>query len=258
MSLTLSLNLVSLPKNAVATLLVFKSLQVLLTAALERLLNIQQFSGRATLCLGAIFLGSLIYAQSDAYYEASAYLLLLVWIVVNSFQQIYERGITVNVDQTAAGCSCYKNLMSLPFLLAQATANGELEGLPEAVTGLSGGSLALVAASGGLGFGISYCYSTLNKTSDSTTITVANNFNKLLTTIAAQAIFAESLEWASVAGLVVSIAASLAYAIEMKRGGGGPKDATSKEGRLGVAAMVAVGSLAVATLRYAKPGAVPA
>lgn len=250
MSLTLSLNLVSLPKNAVATLLVFKSLQVLLTAALERLLQIQQFSRRACLCLGAIFLGSLIYAQSDAYYEPSAYILLLVWIVVNSFQQIYERGITVTVDQTAAGCSCYKNLMSLPFLLAQAASNGELTGLPGAVAELSWKSVGLVMASGGLGFGISYCYSTLNKISDSTTITVANNFNKLLTTIAAHLIFAESLQLISVVGLVVSIAASLGYAIEMKSGGGGQKDAASvkKEGKLGLGAMVAVGSLAVATL----------
>jgi hypothetical protein len=66
----------------------------------------------------------------------------------------------------------------------------------------------------------------------------------------------ESLQWASVAGLVVSIAASLAYPIEMKKSGGGQNDTaseTKKYGRLGLASMVAVGDhlLAVATLQLA-------
>jgi len=140
--------------------------------------------------------------------------------------------------------------------LAQALANGEFKQLPTAVAELSGTALCLVGVSGGLGFGISYCYSTLNKISNSTTITVANNFNKLLTTIAAQFVFAESLRWESVAGLVMSIAASLAYAIEMSKSGGCQKDTEAKkeakkEGRLGLPSMVVVGLLAAATLQLA-------
>merc|ERR1711970_1413940 len=51
MSLSLSLNLLGLPRNAVATLLVFKSLQVIQTAVLEYLLNIARFSTKAYLYL---------------------------------------------------------------------------------------------------------------------------------------------------------------------------------------------------------------
>jgi len=189
-----------------------------------------------------------LYQQTDRYFDATAYTILGVWITVNAFQQVYERGITLQVEQTAAGCSCYKNVMSLPVLIASAYVTGELDDLPDSVLKLSSSSMLLILASGGLGFGISFCYNTLNKISTSTTITVANNFNKLLTTMAAQVVFAETLLPVAVGGLLVSIVASLGYALEMGRQ---PKPAAKTDKKtLGIRTLVFVGSLSVATVWF--------
>lgn len=217
MACSLTLNLAGLPGTAVATLLVFKSLQVVLTAFLEWVLRIAVFSTQAYLCLGACLGGSLLYAWSDTYYDPSAYAILLLCIVINAAQQIYERGITVQVEQTPVGCSCYKNVMTLPVLLVSAASSGELQDMTQAVPALPQHILLLAVASAALGFGISLAYSSLNKLASSTSITVANNFNKLLTTMAAQVVFAEHIVPSAAAGLLLSLMSSVCYGLETRR-----------------------------------------
>jgi len=213
MAASLSLNMLALPRVAVATLLVFKSLQVILSAWTETVLGTATFNMQAHACLAASFTGAVLYSSSDSYYNFSAYCIMLLWVVINVGGATYDKKATIEVDQTPAGCSCYKNLLSLPFLLIGSVLNSETATLSQLIMNSSVPShiWAQVLLSGVLGFGISLCYSSLNKLTSATTITAANNFNKILTTIIGSQLYQERTSESAGFGLFFSMASIVVY-----------------------------------------------
>lgn len=79
-----------------------------------------------------------------------------------------------------------------------------------------------VLLSGFLGFGISLCYSTLNKITSATTITTANNFNKILTTIIGSVLYSERTTMGAGVGLFTSMSGIVMYGYVQKGRGGLP------------------------------------
>lgn len=150
------------------------------------------FTFQALLGLAVALGGSILYSSADPYYDMSAYCIMVLWVLVNIGGALYDKQITVEVEQTPVGCSCYKNLLGLPVLLLAATLTGETNKLAGALSTMPMVMWPQVAMSGFLGFGMSLCYSTLNKITSATNITAANTFNKILTTIIGSKLFHES------------------------------------------------------------------
>lgn len=135
--------------------------------------------------------GSLLYASNDEYYDVAAYGIMLLWVITNVGGATYDKKATIEVEQTPVGCSCYKNMLSLPLLLFAGSMNGELANVSTVAAKLDSSMWFQTILSGFLGFGISLCYSSLNKITSATTITTANNFNKILTTIVGSRMYGE-------------------------------------------------------------------
>merc|ERR1711924_389701 len=83
-------------------------------------------------------------------------------------------------------------------------------------------------------FGMSVCYMTLYSISSATSITVAANLNKVLTIVAAQFIFGDSLGSHQAVGLSICLIASAWYSMEQGRpkpAVNGQANATSSNGQ---------------------------
>lgn len=149
-----------------------------------------QFSRTAHYALLISFAGSVMYATQDLHYEAPGYSAFVAVSLLNCVLTVYERRINLSVQQTPVGCSCYKNLISLPLFLAFSVLAQEPQKLPPLqelpVTLWVGILLSTV-----LGFGLSLCYATLAKTTAATTVVAASNMNKLLTSLVGSHIFKE-------------------------------------------------------------------
>lgn len=217
LAVSLFLNMVALPRVAVATLLVFKSIQVCGSAAMESALGRASFTFQALLGLAVALGGSILYSSADPYYDMSAYCIMVLWVLVNIGGALYDKQITVEVEQTPVGCSCYKNLLGLPVLLLAATLTGETNKLAGALSTMPMVMWPQVAMSGFLGFGMSLCYSTLNKITSATNITAANTFNKILTTIIGSKLFHESTSIGGGIGLFSSMMGVVYYGYETSK-----------------------------------------
>ena len=135
------------------------------------------------------FGGSLLYAMKDVNYEPAGYLAFLMVSIVNCLVSVVERKISVSVEQTAVGISCYKNLVSVPFFIIFAFLSNEHATIQSAKPSTNVLLLALVSTF--LGFGLSLCYANLYKITSATTVLATANVNKLVTSIFGNRIFVE-------------------------------------------------------------------
>ena len=147
------------------------------------------FGITAHLALLTSFGGSVLYAIEDVNYEPAGYLAFLVVSIVNCLVSVIERKISVSVEQTPAGISCYKNLVSVPFFVIFSLLTNEYTALQS--TQMSSTVLLMALASTFLGFGLSLCYANLYKITSATTVLATANVNKLVTSIFGNKIFVE-------------------------------------------------------------------
>jgi len=214
---TIGLSVAGLPKVATSTLIVFKSLTTMLTSCTEMCLGLAIFSRREHAALTASFLGSVLYASQDAYYDAAAYQLFLLVALVNCGLSTYERKVVLVVDQTPVGCSCYKNVISVPLLLIAAVMNDEFRIFFEVVYVTPVYIYMGLMVTTCFGFGLSLCYATLYRLTAATTVLVTSNVNRIVTAICGNHIFDEHTSpWAGV-GVFVSLCGSLVYTFEKSK-----------------------------------------
>jgi len=209
---TLGLSNFGLPRVATSTLIVPKSLTTIFCMWAESWLGVASFGRTSWAALIVSFAGSVLYAMSDKHYEAAGYLAFLAVSVLNCLVSVYERTINLSIEQTAAGCSCYKNLVSLPFFLAFAVLTGEFQTMQQAEFTWELSGLILVSTL--LGFGLSLCYATLYKITSATTVLAAANLNKLATSVIGSRVFVEHTSQSAGIGILFSLGGVIVYAMD--------------------------------------------
>jgi len=202
-SVMLMTSLKALPHIAVATTVIFRNVSTLVVAVMEPFIfGTPKPSRDRVVALGVIFCGAMIYAYFDLNYEPDGYM----WITFNTILFVglvfLEKYAVVSVDQTSTGTACYMNVLSLPMLLVGVSVAGEEAALAQ-YKNLTVGYQALILISGGLGCLLSICYISLNQLSNVTSITIAGNLNKLLSSVLGAYIFANKVTIHTLAGLLV-------------------------------------------------------
>lgn len=201
----------------IATVVVARNVCTALVATGEYVLFGRAIEPRQLQAMGVCVLGSLLYAYNDLTYDATGYCWQGMNCVLFTVGQLYEKWcMSKTVDQTPLGVAMIKNLWSLPISLALVLMLGEHVDIPQAVASLSRVSVTLIALSGFGCFALSICYMTLYKTASATSITVAANFNKVVSIVAAQGFFGGSLGLLQFFGLAVCVAASAGYSLAVR------------------------------------------
>jgi len=214
LALTLGMSNFALPKVATSTLIIFKSLTTILTSWTETALGLATFSVRAHIALATSFAGAVVYSLGDSYYDPVAYQLFFAVAIVNCCLSTYERLLGLQIDQTPTGCSCYKNLISLPFFLIFAVLTGEPAQLLTLLPQLTPVVCMAILATAVLGFLLSLCYSTLYRITAATTVLAASNVNKIVTSILGNPAFGEHTSPEAAGGIMLSLGGIIVYAFD--------------------------------------------
>merc|ERR1711964_568106 len=169
---------------------------------------------RQFMAIAVMIFGSFVYAFNDLTFHGEGY----TWQTLNcclfTIGQLYEKWcMSKTRDQTPLGVALIKNLWSLPISLGLLLAFGDHSDIPTVAASLSRESVTLIVLSGFGCFALSICYMSLYKFASATSITVAANFNKVVTIIAAQGVFGGSLGLLQSVGLAICVAASAAYSM---------------------------------------------
>jgi solute carrier family 35 protein len=111
----------------VETFIVFRSSTPLLISVADYLfLGRELPSGRSWACLGLLLVGSVGYVLNDKFFRVDAYLWVVVWFTVFSFDQIYIKHKVDTVKMTTWTQVYYTNSLASPILLAILIGTGEL------------------------------------------------------------------------------------------------------------------------------------
>jgi len=209
---TLGLSNFGLPRVATATLIIPKSLTTVFCMVAESAMGMAGFSAVSRIALLVSFGGSVLYGMADTHYEFSGYLAFLLVSVLNCLVSVYERKINLSVEQTPTGCSCYKNMVSVPFFVAFAWMTREDQKF--ATAQLDSFLLLLILVSTVLGFLLSLCYATLYKLTSATTVLAAANVNKLATSVVGGRVFSEQTTLSAGFGLFLSLGGVVVYGLD--------------------------------------------
>lgn len=212
----LALSLKMLQYNSVATATMFKTLGTLLTCAIDSLYFRVHYSGRAKASLGVLALGSAIYAGTDVGFSPVGYFFASLQIASWVLQTFVEKVATVDSEQTKAGITVIRNLLSLPIVCVLIHLSGEAgDALPVLLARRQVWGQVLLSSVCGCGLGLAT--SALYQAFAPTTVVVANNVGKCLSIVLGCVLFADTLSAPQVLGLATSLTGSFLYGQEEKK-----------------------------------------
>ena len=212
----LALSLKMLQYNSVATMTMFKTLGTLLTCTIEILYYKVQYSRRAKASLGLLALGSAVYAGTDVGFSPIGYCFASLQIASWVLQTFIEKVATVDSEQTKAGVTVIRNVLSLPVVCALSVLSGEhINALPELLERREIWGQVLLTSLFGCGLGLAT--SALYKYFAPTTVVVANNVGKCFSIFLGCLLFKDRLSALQVLGLATSLTGSFLYGQEEKK-----------------------------------------
>ena len=212
----LALSLKMLQYNSVATATMFKTLGTLLTCAVEVLYFKVRYSRRARASLGLLAAGSAVYAGTDVGFSPAGYLFASLQIASWVLQTFVEKATTVDSEQTKAGVTVIRNVLSLPVVCVLMNLSGEAhDAVPVLLERREVWGQVLLSSVCGCGLGLAT--SALYKYFAPTTVVVANNVGKCLSILLGCVLFRDRLSAPQVLGLATSLTGSFLYGQEEKR-----------------------------------------
>lgn len=177
---TIFLNMKSLQYANVETFMVFRfSTPLCISFADYLFLGRQLPSTRSWICLLALLLGAVGYAQTDAHFEIKGYVFCMAWYAVFCLDQIYLKHVinTVKMDSTW-GRVYYSNLLaSVPLFIPFFSDPNEMETLQS----MNSHAAFAVGLSVFLGAAMSYFAWAARSALSATSFTIVGNVCKLLT-----------------------------------------------------------------------------
>jgi len=164
----------------VETFIVFRSSTPLLISIADYVfLGRELPSTRSWACLGLLLIGAVGYVLNDKFFRVDAYLWVVVWFIVFSFDQIYIKHKVDSVKMTTWTQVYYTNSLATPILLSILVGTGELTTLAEFVWTPS--SLFWLITSAAMGVAIAYFSFLARAAVSATYFTVIGNTCKVLT-----------------------------------------------------------------------------
>ena len=140
-----------------------------------------------------------------------------IWVSLNTFavilNSLIEKYVTVNINQTAVGISCYQNFLGTIVLSVFVSfVDGWSVSLEEFIF-ISKWSQFMILLTCVFGTTIGIAYFSLNKYESPTSITVAGNMNKFASVIVSYFVFNTFLSIQSGVGLIICIAGGMYYSV---------------------------------------------
>lgn len=213
----LALSLKMLQYNSVATATMFKTLGTLLTCAIEVLYFKARYSRRAQASLGLLGLGSAVYAGTDVGFSPVGYLFASLQISSWVLQTFIDKATIVDSEQTKAGITVIRNLLSLPVVCLLINLSGEAADAVPTVLLARREVWGQILLSSVCGCGLGLTTSALYQHFAPTTVVVANNVGKCLSIALGCALFRDRLSPLQVLGLATSLAGSFLYGREERK-----------------------------------------
>lgn len=207
-------SLKAMPLVAIATMVVFRNMGTVAVVIIDRLTygtKLNQFGWYAVIL---IVIGSQVYAGTDVNYNSEGYMWLVVNTIATVSNMFYNKHfISKTMDQTSAGISLVQTISTIPVLCTLAIFMGEVSEVADAGIPPTWVLFALLVTSFG-GSVLSTAYASVYRLASPTTVTVAANFNKLISIIASCIAFGTVLELMQWFGLSLAMAGSLVYSIK--------------------------------------------
>lgn len=211
----LALSLKMLQYNSVATMVTFRAFGTVMTCIIEQTFFNTRYSRNAKFAMAAIFLGSLIYANSDQGFSFVGYMWASMQIASWVLQVFIEKIAIVDSEQTKTGVTVIRNILSLPVTILMIIGSGENNAFAELF--LMKDIRIYVALSSFLGCGLGVCTSALYKSFAPTTVAVANNVGKCVSIVLGCFLFNDTLTLTQITGLALSFTGSFWYGEEERK-----------------------------------------
>jgi GDP-mannose transporter len=209
-------SMLALKYISAVSLVVLRNLTTIIVAVGERYILGTRFSWPAVATLWGMLFGASIYGASDLLFHAKGYAWLLVNIISSSTYQIYVKMLAKDDSLSPLDMSYISNVISLPVLALCSVAMREIGGrdvLIELVAALAQPAvMAIVFASGVLGYTLSTSAFLLNKLISATAIMVINNANKFAVILLSEIFMERSLGVMSTTGTLLVLYFAYMYA----------------------------------------------
>ena len=164
----------------VETFIVFRSSTPLLISVADYIfLGRELPSGRSWACLGLLLVGAIGYVQNDKFFRVDAYMWVIVWFTVFSFDQIYIKHKVDTVKMTTWTQVYYTNSLASPILFSILVGTGEIATL--STFRWSSTSIFWLSTSAAMGVAIAYFSFLARSAVSATYFTVIGNTCKVLT-----------------------------------------------------------------------------
>ena len=207
---TVFANIKILQHANVDTFIVFRASTPLLISIADYLfLGRELPGGRSWACLGLLLVGSVGYVLNDQFFKVDAYLWVVIWYIVFSFDQIYIKHKVDTIKMNTWTQVYYTNALAILPLLSVLVATGEIKTLLEFEW--TNVSQFWVITSALMGVAIAY-FSFMARTAVSATyFTVIGNVCKVLTVLLNVAMWDLHATPAGLASLFVCLVGAYFY-----------------------------------------------
>ncbi|KAJ1487655.1 hypothetical protein T484DRAFT_1940922 [Baffinella frigidus] len=234
-------SLKALPLVSVSTTVIFRALTTCLIATGDFFVFRKRFNNAELGCLGAVVVGAFVYAAHDLSFDGNGYTWLTVNVGILVASALYEKHAIVSVDQTPVGISCVQNVLSIPIIVVFGMLVGHEHPLQTLETTGTETRVAMLLT-GVAGCSLSIASMSLGKFASATAISLAGNFNRVVSIMAGAALFSDPLSLAQAAGLSISMTAIYGFS----QGGKLPVFS----GRKGLLRVLALGTVTSALVSF--------
>lgn len=215
-------SLLALPLVAIATVMVFRNIAIVITAVVDLMFFGTKFNFRCVLALALVVVGSLVYTGFDVNFNAQGYM----WLALNTFlyvvsviyNKVFQTRLQEAKAQTAQGNALIEQSWMCFWGVGFAQVGGEFTPkMVEDAFAMSGTTLMLFIATGLAAPVIGTAYAKCFAIASPTTVTVAATVNKCISIVIASFAFGTVLANTQLGGLALCVFAGAWYGEEQKK-----------------------------------------
>lgn len=215
-------SLLALPLVAIATVMVFRNLAIVITALIDRFFFGSRLNSRCICALVLVLLGSLVYTGFDVNYSPVGYMWLAINTVLYVISVIYNKVFQTRLQeaktQTAQGNALIEQSWMCVWGVGFAQMGGELTSkMATDLFAMSTTTFWLFIATGLAAPVIGTAYAKCFAIASPTTVTVAATVNKCVSIVIATFAFGTILANSQMAGLALCVFAGAWYGEEQKK-----------------------------------------
>lgn len=215
-------SLLALPLVAIATVMVFRNIAIVITAVIDLIFFGTKFNCRCIAALALVVIGSLVYTGFDVNYNARGYMWLclntVLYVISVIYNKVFQTQLQEANTQTAQGNALIEQSWMCVWGVGFAYVGGEFTSkMAMDAMAMNGITVVLFLATGLAAPIIGTAYAKCFAIASPTTVTVAATVNKCISIVIASVAFGTVLANTQLGGLALCVFAGAWYGEEQKK-----------------------------------------